>query len=172
MADVFIDCEWIGGDYLTILGAYSPGQDRFQLYGRKLTRNRFSRFLNLCRNRGRSRYTFLFCHGPDVGKIQNEFGLELKDYCYCINTLTAFRNFTMFRDVSLGHLERYFGISRRYALSSDEMRKLWNSNRLRNRKIVLDYNWEDCLNLWYLVNILKSEYGVMRHDFKKISMNP
>jgi len=155
---------------LTILGAYSPGQERFQLYGKKLTRNRFSRFLSLCRNRGSSRYTLLFCHGPDVGKIQNVLGLELKEYLYCINTLTAFRKFTTFRDVSLGHLERYFGIPRKYALSSDEMRKLWSSYWLRDRKIVLDYNWEDCMNLWHLVNILKSEYDVTRYDFKQISM--
>ncbi|MBT9143530.1 MAG: hypothetical protein DDT29_01938 [Dehalococcoidia bacterium] len=44
MADVFIDCEWIEGDYLTILGAYSHGQDRFQLYDETLTRKRFSKF--------------------------------------------------------------------------------------------------------------------------------
>ena len=125
MADVYIDCEWIGGDYLTILGVYSPGQRRFQLFGKALTRRRLSRFLNLCCERNRSQYTLLFCHGPDLGRIKKEFNLDLKEDYYCINTITAFRMFTNFRDVSLGHLERYFGLSRKYAPSTSEMSKLW-----------------------------------------------
>lgn len=168
MADVYLDCEWIQGDYLTILGAYSPGQDRFQLYGEKLTPNRLSRFLNRCSDRNISRYTLLFCHGPDIGRIVKQFDLKLKEDYYCINTITAFKTYTSFRDLSLGHLEQYFGIPRKYALSSSEMIDFWN-NRLK-RRIVLAYNWEDCMNLWRLVNILKSEYGVTRSDFKRISM--
>lgn len=172
MADVFIDCEWVGGDYLTILGAYSLGQKRFQLYGRTLTRNRLSRFLNLCSKRGSSRYTFLFCHGPDVGKVINQFNLKLKEYYFCINTQTAFRSFTQFGDVSLGHLEQYFGLPRKYALTSYQMSRLWNSRSVKARRIVLEYNWEDCKNLWRLVSILKNEYDVTRSDFKGISMMP
>jgi len=94
MADVFIDCEWIQGEYLTILGAYSFGQGRFQLYDETLTRNRFSRFLNSCYNRSGSRYTFLFCHGPDIGRVMEYFDLRLKQDYYCINTVTAFNTFT------------------------------------------------------------------------------
>lgn len=168
VADVYLDCEWTQGDYLTILGAYSPGQDRFQLYGRKLTRNRLSRFLNRCCDRNISRYTLLFCHGPDIGRIVNHFDLRLKEDYYCINTVNAFRTFTNFGDCSLGHLEQYFELPRKYVLSSTEINDLWN-NRLK-RRTVLDYNWEDCMNLWRLVNILKSEYGVTRSDFKRISM--
>ena len=171
MADVFIDCEWIHGDYLTILGAYSPGQRRFQLYGKKLTRNRFSRFLNLCWERS-FRYAFLFCHGPDVGRVMKKFDLKLKRNYYCINTVTAFNSFTQFRDATLGHLERYFRLPRKYALTSTEIRNLWNSNNWWKRKIVLEYNWDDCVNLWRLVNILKNTYGVTRSLFKAIAMEP
>ena len=170
MADVFIDCEWVQGEDLTILGAYSLGQSRFQLYGKKLTRNRFSYFLNRCCERSGSRYTFLFCHGPDVGKITKKFNLKLKEGYYCINTITAFRAFTQFRNVSLGHLERHFELPRKYALSSSEIRNLWTSNSRWQRKIVLDYNWDDCMNLWRLVNVLRDNYGVTRSDFKSIAM--
>ena len=172
MADIFIDCEWIEGEYLTILGAYSLGRSRFQLYGKKLTRNRFSRFLNRCCDRSGSRYTFLFCHGPDIGRVKKEFNLRLKKDYYCINTVTAFNTFTQFRNRSLGHLEQYFGLPRKYALSSSEIRDLWNSGSRRALRTVLEYNWEDCLNLWRLVNILKNYYGVTRSDFKKIEMKP
>lgn len=172
MADVFVDCEWIQGEDLTILGAYSLGQSRFQLHGKRLTRNRFSRFLNRCCERSRYRYTFFFCHGPDIGRIRKKFNLKLKESFYCINTITAFRDFTQFSDVSLGHLEWYFGLPRKYALSSSEIRNFWNSNSWWQRKIVLEYNWEDCVNLWRLVNILKNRYKVTRSDFKRIAMPP
>lgn len=172
MADVFVDCEWIGGAYLTILGAYSPGQSRFQLYGRSLTRNRFSRFLNRCSDRSRYRYTLLFCHGPDIGRVMNEFGVTLKQDYYCVNTITAFNTFTQFRDKGLKHLEQYFGLPREYVLSFSEIGKLWTSNRPWNRRVVLEYNWEDCVNLWRLVNILKSDYEVTRSDFKEVAMEP
>lgn len=172
MTDVFIDCEWILREYLTILGAYSPGQSRFQLYDKTLTRNKFSRFLNRCRNRSGSRYTLLFCHGPDMGRIKKKFNLRLKQDYYCINTVTAFNTFTQFRDASLGHLEQYFGLPRKYALTSSEMSNLWKSNSWKDRRIVLEYNWEDCVNLWRLVNVLKKEYNVTRSDFKKIAMIP
>jgi uncharacterized protein YprB with RNaseH-like and TPR domain len=170
LADVFIDCEWVNGDSITILGAYSPGQERFQLYGDTLTRNRFSRFLNKCCDRNPNRYTLLFCHGPDIGKLRNQFGLKLKRNYYCINTVTAFRNFTQFKDCSLGHLEQHFGVPRENALSSYEITHFWNSGKCKEKKIVLGYNWEDCVNLWRLVNILKRDYDVTRSDLKSISM--
>lgn len=172
MADVFLDCEWIKGEHLTILGAYSPGQDRFQLYGRRLTRNRFSRFLNRCCERSGSRYTLIFCHGPDIGRIKKEFNLRLKRDYYCINTVTAFSKFTQFRDKSLEHLEEYFELPREYILSTQEINSYWASSSWRKRRIVLDYNWEDCANLWRLVKILEDTYGVTRSDLKAIAMIP
>lgn len=171
MGDIFIDCEWTHGEDITILGAYSPGQGRFQLHGKRLTRNRFSRFLNRCRNRSGSRYTFLFCHGPDIGKIKKKFNLKLKQDYFCINTIKAFNAFTNFKDASLGHLEQYFKLPREYALSSYEISNFWKSNSWKKRRIVLEYNWEDCLNLWRLVNVLKNEYNVTRSHFKQISMS-
>ena len=172
MADVFVDCEWTHEGDITILGAYSPGQSRFQLYGKRLTRNRFSRFLNRCRNRSVSRYTFLFCHGPDIGKIKKKFNLGLKRNYYCLNTIRAVNTFTNFRDATLGHLEQYFEVQREYALSSYEISNFWKSNSRKKRRIVLEYNWEDCVNLWQLMNVLKNEYGVTRSQFKQISMTP
>ncbi len=169
MADVFIDCEWVEDDYLTILGAYSYGQDRFQLYDETLTKRRFSRFLNICSERSKGA-TFLFCHGPDIGKIEKHFDLDLKQNYYCINTITAFKRFTRFQNVSLRHLEQYFNLPRKYALSNADINRLWKSGDWNKRRIVLDYNWEDCINLWRLIKILMGEYGVTRGDLKNIAM--
>lgn len=170
MADVYLDCEWIGGDYLTIVGACSYGQPRFQLYGDTLTRNRLSRFLNLCLERSGKSENFLFCHGPDIGRIEQHFGMNLKSRFYCVSTITAFQRYTKFEDVSLTHLERYFELERRYALSPQEMSELWNSRKSRDKRVVLNYNWEDCVNLRRLVAILKKEYSVTPGKLKEISM--
>ncbi len=171
MADIYIDCEWIGGDYLTILGAYSYGQNRFQLYSNTLTKNRLSRFLNLCSEYSGKSDTFLFCHGPDIGKIKSYFGIDLKAKYYCINTITAVRTYTKLKDVSLSHLETYFRIDRNYVLSLQEMPTLWYSPNARDRKRVLNYNWEDCINLWKVVMQLKQKYHVTPGDLKKIAMS-
>jgi len=100
------------------------------------------------------------------------FKLRLKQNYYCANTVKAFNAFTQFKDKSLGHLEQYFGLPREYALSSYQLSALWNSNNPWKRRIVLEYNWEDCMNLWRLVNILKNKYDVTRSDFKRIAMTP
>lgn len=98
--------------------------------------------------------------------------MKLKRDYYCINTVTAFNTFTQFRNKTLGHLEQYFRLPRKCALTSDEMKKLWESNSWKKRGIVLEYNWEDCVNLWRLVNILKKEYEVTRSDLKSVAMEP
>lgn len=169
MADIFIDCEWIENEYITILGAYCYGQKGIQLYEGTLTKKKFIQFLNLRSNNGNLR-TFLFCHGPDIGRIENFFDLDLKNRFWCVNTITAFKTFTSFQDAGLGHLEQYFQLPRRYALTSDEINELWNSENPANRQIVLEYNWEDCVNLWKLIRILKKEYRVTTRDLKSIAM--
>lgn len=170
MADVFIDCEWLEGEYLTILGAYSYGQDRFQLYGDTLTRRRFLSFLDTCSKRREDLDTFLFCHGPDIGRIEGYFNLDLRQKYYCINTVTAFNRFTKFQNATLGHLEQYFNLRRKYVLSSTEITRLWRSGDRNAQRIVLDYNWEDCVNLRRLVRILYNVYNVKRSELKEIAM--
>lgn len=172
MADIFIDCEWIPCDKVTILGAYSPGRDRTQLYGDMLTRNRFSRFLNQCCSRTGSADTLLFCHGPDIKRIEDEFEVNLKENYCCVNTIKAFKEFSGAYYTRLDHLEKRFGLHRTHRLTCNDVWRLWQSRSLEARKKVLEYNWEDCRNLWRLVNILKDKYGVTRSDFKRISMQP
>lgn len=169
MADVYLDCEWVTGKYLTILGAYSYGQSRFQLYDKTLTRNRFSRFLNLC-SCDCPGSILIFCHGPDIGRVEEYFGLDLKIYYPCVNVVTAFKRFTNFKSAPLGHLERHFGLSRRYAFESHEIDQYWRYCGKEGKKIVLEYNWEDCLNLWRLVKTLRSEYHVTNGELCEIAM--
>jgi hypothetical protein len=143
-----------------------------QLYGDKLTRNRFSRFLNGCFDRTGSVDTLLFCHGPDIKRIEDEFNLDLKGNYYCINTIKAFKEFSGAYYTRLDHLEKRFRLNRVHALTFKDVWRLWQSRRLEARKRVLEYNWEDCMNLWRLVSILRSQYKVTRGDFKRIAMEP
>ncbi|TET79939.1 hypothetical protein E3J38_06530 [candidate division TA06 bacterium] len=168
MADVFIDCEWVSGEYLTILGAYSFGQRKLQLYDKTLTAGRFTRFLARCCARAPG--VFLFAHGPDIGRIERYFGLDLKKQYCCVNTQTAFRKFTNFRNVSLDHLEKHFGLPRRHILSATDIDVLWTSGNRTDRRQVLEYNHEDCMNLWRLIRILKREHGITKAELKSIAM--
>ena len=167
MPYVFLDYENIKGEYMTILGLYNVNQLRTQLYEEYLQPKQVHKFLNDCRNE----YPFyLFCHGPDIGRIEKHFSIELKKPHYCINLVTAFRRFTECSDCGLKELEKYFGISRQYDLTFDQIDTYWNSGLNEYRRIVLDYNWEDCVNLRKLFLILKNNYGVTNQDFESIAM--
>lgn len=167
MPDIFIDCEWIPGDYITILGAYCSCKDRFQLYDKSLTKTNFIDFIEGCK--GRRTEPFLFCHGPDIGRIERYFNLDLKKKYPCVNVQKAFRQFTRFNKVGIYHLERKFGIPRGWVMSWEDMELYWKI-RKEYRKHVLDYNWDDCVNLSRLVTVLKRQYGVTRGDFQSIAM--
>lgn len=168
MVDFFIDCEWVWGDDLTILGIYCYGYERFQLFDRTLTKRGFLQFMRNCSNAGNVNDAWIFVHGPDVGKIESYFDLDLRGRFNCVNTITAFRKFTRLRTVALSHLERHFSLPRKHCLSVYEINKKWNSGDWNERREVLEYNWEDCKNLWRLVRILLRDRGVRRSDLQQI----
>lgn len=163
-ADLFIDCEWSSKTQeLFILGAYSYGQDRFQLCDDTIDQNRFTSFLDTCSKRGNCE-PLLFVHGPDIAKIEDHFDTDLRHDLNCINTQTAFRRFTDLPSSGLKYLEKEFGLSREHDLNHFQINAYWGSKDLKKREIVLDYNWEDCVNLWKLVKILEKDFGVTRED--------
>lgn len=167
---IFIDCEWIDPGKIIVLGAYCPRKPRFQLYDDTLSWGRFIRFLNKSSKR-ESENTYLFSHGGvDIGVIESYFNVDLRKIYQCINTCTAFKRFARFKSASLYHLEEYFKLNRTHYLNHYEIKALWNSGLRDKRQRVLDYNWEDCMNLWRLVNILRNEYGVNDKDLKNIRM--
>jgi hypothetical protein len=174
VGDIFVDCEWTSDNKTRVIGAYSPGQGRFQLYGKNLIRKcahyEFSRFLNHCSKRCSSRDILLFSHhGVDISRIEKVCGLKLRTYYYCINTVTAFKKLARFRTARLEHLEKHFRLPRiRDKMNSFDVDSYWFTDPQK----VLDYNWEDCLKLWQLVNILKTEYQITRSDFRSICMPP
>jgi hypothetical protein len=174
MADVFVDCEWTSDNKTRVIGAYSPGQGRFQLCDKDLTRKRahykFSRFLSRCCKRSSSRDIFLFSHnGVDILRIEKLCRSNLKKDYYCINTVKAFKQLARFRKAGLLHLEEHFGLPRIHdKMHVFDVDRYW----FVDPKQVLDYNWEDCHKVWRLVNILKTDYQVTRSDFKSISMSP
>jgi len=71
-------------------------------------------------------------------------------------------------EAGLPHLEKHFGLPRIHdKMHVFEVDRYWFVDPQK----VLDYNWEDCLKVWWLVNILKTEYQVTRSDFKSIRMS-
>lgn len=165
MADVFIDCEWVEPKSLDILGAYSFGQDRFQLFNETLTHNRFFSFLDACSEQDDHSKPLLFVHGPDIGKIEKCFDMDVRNRFHCINTVTAIRRFTDIGSAKLTEIERHFEVPRQNELSYYQIVSYWRSEDPENQRKVLDYNWEDCINLWRVVKKLEDQYEVTRDDF-------
>jgi hypothetical protein len=168
MTELFVDCENTRSEYIVLIGVHSYGHERLQLHSGTLTREKFMKYLNIVKRQDDD--LLLFCHGPDIGRIERFFEMDLKTTFHCINTVTAFKNFTRYQHCSQKYLEECFGLPRVHHLSAYEIDRLWNSGNKKHRQIVLDYNWEDCVNLRKLVGILKRDYGVTRNDFKSAAM--
>lgn len=96
-------------------------------------------------------------------------GLKLRTHYYCINTVTAFKRLARFRTARLEHLEKHFKLPRIHdKMNSFDVDSYW----FKDHQKVLDYNWEDCIKLWQLVNILKTKYQITRSDFRSNCMSP
>jgi hypothetical protein len=181
MADVFVDCEWLWDTHeMIILGAYSPGQEPFQLCGEtlrsKMARKRFQGFLMRCGKKRASEDILIFCHGPDIHKIEERLRLNLKDYYHCVTAKRAFNiYYPNLQSARLEHLEKLFGVPRRYSLDPTrdkrkEINRLWFSDDKRDQQFLLKYNMEDCRNLWRVINKLKIKKHVNIKKFQEISM--
>ena len=79
MADVILDCEYVNGDSVTVLGLYSPGLGVTQLHSDTLTWRRLTRFINTAMERCASTDSFVVCHGPDIGRVENHFDRDLRN---------------------------------------------------------------------------------------------
>lgn len=159
MPDIFVDIEFTQRQ-IFLLSAHCLGvtddNNRFQLHGRNLNVENFLNFINRCdERRGK---TLLFCHGPDFGHIENHFNIDLRNHIPCINVITAFRTFTRFQNVPLGHLAQSLNLGEwRDPIPPGQVGALWRTQTHENRQTVLDYNWDDCVILGNAVNHLRRE---------------
>lgn len=153
MKSIYIDCEWfIGGDCFIIGYCYSVGGCK-QLVGKSTKKQVKSIFKNVDQ---------VFFYGPDIGVLEREFNLNLRDNFRCFNLLKIFRQvLPPQRSYKLANLEKKHGVVRsrvEYKKNIFDIFKDWKSPGKRKR--ILEYNQEDVINLRELKRIIFKKYKV------------
>jgi DNA polymerase elongation subunit (family B) len=155
---IYLDCEWfIGGQLFLIGGCYSNGKT-FQLYSNSLKQ---SRFQLLIRN-----VKYIFFYGPDIGILEKNFNINIRDNYYCFNLLKIFRQvLPPQKNYKLSALETKFGIYRERCEYKKNMFDIFSDwKNTEKRKRVLQYNREDVINLMKLKRIIFKKYKVKLSD--------
>jgi hypothetical protein len=161
MYDIFLDTEYKdrGGD-IFLIGMLSSHGEEFVLYGSSLRWNVISRIL---RNKNR-----IFVYGPDIGKMEKQFGVDMRSNWKCINVLAIVRKFLPeMPSKSLLCLERLLNLERSTSQFKKITRRLdihWRNPKLRPG--IIDYNMEDVVFLKVCYDILLAHFKFNPDDFR------
>ena len=159
--NVFIDVEWSRRGDIFLLGyGYNTRQYGF-LYDESLTpENIFGIMAGM---------DFVFVWGPDIGKIESYFGMDIRGEFRCVNLLSVVRDYVNARDYRLDTIERKFGIHREVNLKDSrfDLYTIWKTNPER----VKLYNLQDVVSLYNIYMILRERYGLTYYDFRRYEMN-
>lgn len=159
MKQIFIDLEWnTFGIQKTFLASWYKNQKQNGfLYGRALTSANIQKLFN--------DVDYIFVYGPDIGRIENEFGLSLKDNYKCINLMTAFKRLKpKLKNHQLVTIEKHYRISRKtldVKLQRNNLHELWK----KDPELVKKYCAEDSYNLKLVFDKLKAEKKMTRKEF-------
>jgi len=105
---------------------------------------------------------FIYFYGPDIGMLEKNTGLDIRNNYRCINLLKVFRDIMPGMDsYKLSYFEEMFEIKRTQKQYKTNIFKLvedWH-NPYKKQK-VLKYNYEDVVNLVRLKNEIFRLYGI------------
>lgn len=167
MKQVFIDLEWSVHPLpqkTFLLSWYKNKKENGSLYGRALTGANIQKILK--------GVDYIFVYGPDIGRMENEFDLKLKENFKCINVLTAFKRLKpRLKNHKLENVERHYKIHRKTAEIKSQRNNLffiWKKQPER----VKEYCAEDSFNLMLVYYKLLKEKKMTRKDFLKFRLMP
>ena len=111
----------------------------------------------------------IYLYGPDIGRIEKEFNINLRGKYNCYNLLKAYRTLEPGRvSYQLCDLEKEAGISRETEIYKHgniaKCHRDWADPKLRRRALL--YNREDSLNL-----LKAKEYLYNKHQVRKADEN-
>ena len=161
MYDIFLDTEYedMGGPVF-LVGILSSHGEEFSLYGSGLRRNTF---LNILKNKRR-----IFVYGPDIGKLEKHFNLDIKNNWSCINVLSIVRKYLPFLESkSLANVEKFLSLERSTLAFKNNTRDLsihWKNPKLRDG--IINYNMEDVVFLEAVYNILYKFFRFNPDEFR------
>ncbi|HQN16659.1 MAG TPA: ribonuclease H-like domain-containing protein [Bacteroidales bacterium] len=161
MYDIFLDTEYAdkGGD-IFLISIRSTHGDEYTLYGANLRWNVIEKIL---RNKKR-----IFVYGPDIGKMEKQFNVDLKSRWICVNVLSIVREYLPdLPSKSLVEVEKFMKLERSTASFKKYTRNLdihWKNKK--KRAGIIDYNKEDTLFLELVYNLIHDVFKFDPDDFR------
>lgn len=168
MNDIYVDLErgW-GAGPLFLCGLFTKKAGYLGLHDNDIT---WHRFLRRVRDLGGNKGSYLFFHGPDIGWLETQFGVSVRDYFLCVNTVRVAKEFTSINCCGQKELEARFKIKRKHdVLTPGQINYRWPKGGT-HRQTVVDYNREDVINLEKVVRTLVCSYAVPRNYFTQIAL--
>jgi hypothetical protein len=158
--NLYIDEEWYPGGSIFLHSYATDTSYCYQLYGRRLNQHNIERSLRLA-SQG-----IIFIYGPDIGFIEKEYGINIRDTYACINLLRVFKAVIPKRSsYKLADLEYDYGIARKVKKYKENIFSIYRDfNTHSKRQAVLRYNREDVINLRKLKEIIFSQYPISQQD--------
>jgi hypothetical protein len=157
--DLYIDCEWHISQDIFLIGYGYDQRSVYQAYMGSLSASRVkSIFRNIT--------GYVYFYGPDIGMIEKNYDLDIRNNYKCINLLRMFRQVLPDLDsYKLSEIEKLYGIyrkspSEKYKKNIRTLFEDWKRPELR--KLILRYNKEDVVNLMKLKKIIFRDNGVRK----------
>ena len=154
--ELYIDLEWVKTDAIFLLSYAYSLKDFGQLYGRALNRDNIKKLTDPV--------DWIFVYGPDIGKLETVYGLNLKANFYTVNLLGIARKYLPLQSFRLNLVEGFFGIDRQVSYKDNIGQLYWDFKNPKKRKEVLKYNMEDALNLVRVKRDLMKREGLTNKD--------
>ncbi len=152
MKNIFIDCEWnpLNHSKIFLIGyAYNLSSSGV-LTDKKINATELKRILKPVTG-------FIFVYGPDIGVMEKNLSMDIRNNYRCINMLTLVRNeIPGLPCYKLYKIEQYFNIYRKTMdYKFDIFRIISDWKTYEGRKKVIKYNMEDVINLPRIFNALR-----------------
>lgn len=172
--ELYLDLEWTqiwkNNEYkrqnIILAGFYIPNVLKKQLYDSTYSKKEFQKILNKLNPEN----DLILFHGPDIGYLEKEFDMNIRDHFYCINMQKVLKTYTRRKKIGLKHLEKEFKIKRNYpVLEHHEIRRFWGYGG-KKKSLVLGYNMEDIVNLYHLKKAICKQYKVTNEMLKNIRL--
>lgn len=155
MTDLYLDLEWFFTQELFLVGYAYSVTNHGQLYDETLTINNIIKMLEPVDG-------YIYFYGPDIGMLEKNTGLDIRNNFRCVNLLKVFRDIMPgMESYRLSSFEDMFDIKRSQRQYKTNIFKLvqdWHNPYKKQN--VLKYNMEDVVNLVRLKREIFRIYGV------------
>ncbi len=153
--DLYIDLEWFFNQQIFLVGYAYSVTNYNQLYDENLNMYNIQRMLAPVDG-------YIYFYGPDIGMLEKNTGLDIRNNYRCVNLLKVFRDIMPgMNSYKLASFEEMFEIKRSQRQYKSNIFKLaedWNNPYKKQH--VLKYNLEDVVNLVRLKKEIFSIYGI------------